>query len=293
MIDSKAIGKYLRAGVRLLPIGVRRSAKNLLPVPVKRRLWQTVLSLNPSDGLFVCDDGRKFEHTTDSVFARVLLEGDYEPELSSIARSILRPGDVVIDAGSNFGWYATLFAQAVQPGGRVHAFEPVAETHARLSRNVQLNDMQQVVTAHNCALGSTNGHVSMSTETDSAFAFATPTDKALNSVPLLVLDEVVEEHISSIALVKVDVEGFEEQVLAGAAAILTSSNPPVLQIELFDSMLERAGSSRASVMKLLTSAGYELFEVNLRVRLEPASMTATDVFCRPPHGRYRDRVPTV
>ena len=257
---------------------MRRSVKAALPASVKLKVWQAVVRLNPTSGVFECADGRLFEHTSDGVFARVLLEGDYEPELSQIARSVLRPGDIAVDAGANFGWYTTLFARAVGTNGKVFSVEPVSETFERLKRNVELNEMSEVVAIHNCAVGADSGSVKMSNTEESAFAFATHSSSSADVVPLERLDDIVREHYSSVALVKIDVEGFEEEVLRGATMLVGAEHPPVLQIEINDEALQRAGSSRNSIMQLLAQLGYSAFHVSRHLELEPAVDDATDIF---------------
>lgn len=293
MTGSNFVARCLRKTVRAMPIGLRRAIKKSIPVSMKRRLWRKVVQLNPEGGTFLCDDGRTFEHTTDGVFARVLLEGEYEPELSRIARSALREGDVAIDAGANFGWYTTLFAQAVGETGVVYAFEPVRSTYERLCRNVELNGMEAIVSAHNIALGSEKGWVSMSEEDESAFAFATHSAQGLGAVPLERVDAIVENAVSKVALLKIDVEGFEHEIIDGAQKLLTSEHPPILQIEVFEGALRRSGSSRDLLLTRLANLGYQTFEVGKRLQLQPASPDATDIFARPPCGKFQDRLPII
>lgn len=145
----------------------------------------------------------------------------------------LRPGDGFIDVGANVGVYS-LFAASI-PDVQIWAFEPSSDTFARLRENVELNSLQSRVVLISAAVGSAAGRVAVSTGQDTVNRVL-PAEAADESeeVPIVSLDEAIGgPEAAQIHLVKIDVEGFEEQVLLGAPGLLAASRP-VLIIEAND-----------------------------------------------------------
>ena len=172
-------------------------------------------------------------------------------ELAVLA-PLVGPGATVFDIGANLGFYAALFAAQVGPGGRVVAFEPAPRVFAKLAATIARNRLDQVV-AVNCGCGSAGGEavlrqVSPSTGTGSLVGGVLGGE----TVAIRRLDEIPQARERPPGLIKIDVEGFEPEVLAGARAIL-AEHRPVLYIELCG---EYAESSVRSVA-LLHELGYE------------------------------------
>lgn len=146
--------------------------------------------------------------------------------------SLLRPGDTVVDAGANVGTHTVPFAQAVGPAGRVHAFEPQGQVAEVLAANLALNGLDQV-TVHQAALGAVDGrivvpHLDVGRELNlggvSLGAFG-PGDG--DEVPVQTIDDL---NLPECRLIKIDVEGMEADVLAGATATLRRCRP-ILYVE--------------------------------------------------------------
>ena len=83
----------------------------------------------------------------DRVITPLTLErGEWETGETAEFRSLLRPGDTVIDVGANVGWYTLLASSRVGPSGQVVAFEPVPSALAFLRENVAANRLANVMT---------------------------------------------------------------------------------------------------------------------------------------------------
>jgi FkbM family methyltransferase len=139
--------------------------------------------------------------------ARCYTRGFYRPQ----------PGDVVLDLGANIGMFA-LFVNWLCPGVRVHSFEPMPPTRERLEANVRANNLGDRVTVHPVAvsdrigtltlhLGGTAGHSSVV-----ASAFAGGREVA---VPCIDLAAAFDRAGPRVALLKIDTEGAEVDILAG------------------------------------------------------------------------------
>jgi len=148
-----------------------------------------------------------------------LYVGLHEIEEMAFALHLLRPGDLMLDVGANIGSYTVLAAGAA--GATVHAFEPVATSHARLADNVRLNGLEARVTLHAVAVGAEDGEMRMEVDQDTTNRVLKSAETSSNAtalVPVAALDSLFPD--AHPVFIKIDVEGFEAAVLDGARAIL-------------------------------------------------------------------------
>lgn len=162
--------------------------------------------------------------TYDDPIGRALREfGEWAWNELSLLTSLLRPGDVVIDIGANIGTHSLSFARAVGPKGEVHAFEPQPPVLAILKGNVARNHASWV-RVHGEAVGSGAGtaRIMVPDYGRPHNAGAAGAAEAGYDVPVVALDAL---DLESCRLVKLDVEGMEPQVLAGARRTLERCRP--------------------------------------------------------------------
>jgi len=155
---------------------------------------------------------------------------------------LLRPNDLFLDVGANIGSYTVLAAKVCQ--ARAIAFEPDPETAKALFRNVSLNGIDRSVTVWNVAVGDFDGEIRFTSGLDTTNRVARAEDSAVRNVPIWRLDNLCGE-ISPV-LLKMDVEGFEERVLAGAGRVLGS--PTLIAIT--------SEAHTARIEELLASYGF-------------------------------------
>ena len=173
-------------------------------------------------------------------------------------RALLRPGDVMIDAGANIGLFTVLAAARVGSHGQVIACEPSPATMGLLRDNVARNDFGWVE-LREVALAEQPGRLEMQVfEPGSGFSSFAPAGSSRASsiaVEVTTLDEVAGPLLERTRLVKLDVEGAELRALRGAGALLERARPDFI-VELEPEHLERQGSSVAEVQALFDDAGY-------------------------------------
>jgi FkbM family methyltransferase len=260
--------------------------RTILPLPIKifaSRNLRRFISVGTLPIRSV--DGRVFMDIKDRVFLGVKLSGEYEPELTAIVAGLVQQGDTCVDVGANFGWYATLLGRLVHPSGKVLAVEPSARVASVLKANVSLNSLDEIVEVTVAAAGDSAGSIRLSTESDteSALAYVTP-DGHGDVVPMVTIDSLASGIEPS--LVKIDVEGYEAHVLVGMAKMLGGPNPPMILVELNAEALERAGSTRESVLRLLGSYNYRLFNTDRLGLHETSTPTTPYAFAVPDRGRF-------
>jgi FkbM family methyltransferase len=214
----------------------------------------------------------------------------YESECTDYLMRGLRPDDVCFDVGANLGYYTVLMAKAV-PQGRVYAFEPDPLSNALLQLNVQINRLENVVV--NClALGESPGASSFFQCTDSAFNSFRDTGRKgvfrVIQVPVTTLDEfVVANDVPRVDFMKVDVEGAEGLVLAGAKNLLQNSaqRPRMLLVELADVNHKTFGDSAAEIVERLKRTHYEPFVLSGNSPTQYISEKFVNVFFAPEPDR--------
>jgi FkbM family methyltransferase len=140
----------------------------------------------------------------------------------------LRDTDRFVDVGANAGSYTVLAAGAV--GAATLSLEPVPSTFERLIDNVNVNRLASLVECLNCAAGAEDGELAFSAGSDTmnhVLAADEPAARALR-VPVRRLDDVVLRDRP--VFLKIDVEGFEAAVIAGARALLASVDGMIIEM---------------------------------------------------------------
>jgi FkbM family methyltransferase len=142
--------------------------------------------------------------------------GLHEFEDMAFVLHFLRPQDGFADIGANIGSY-TVLASGVGRA-RTRAFEPDPDAFTALSRNIALNGLDTLVASRQCALGPQSGEIDFTVGLDTVNHVAIDKSGQTRSVAMDTLDHALGELRPS--LIKLDVEGFESEVLRGAAQTL-------------------------------------------------------------------------
>lgn len=290
------ITKLLQVVLSTFPKPLVDGIRKVMPMKIKRSLGRYVMDdVIKKGGTVTVEDGRIFNVIKDRLFFRVFFEKSYEPLLSAIAIRLIEKGDNVIDVGANFGWYSTLFNQSAHPGGSVTSYEPSPYSYKILIDNIKLNNMESSISVRNSCAGEESGIILLEqgfvSESGLAHVVSEQAESTIE-VPVVTLDEDLSHLIGEIAYIKIDVEGYEFSTLKGAKQILEADNQPIIQIELNDEALERAGTSRAETVNFLESLGYSFWAVSPD---KPGTLKksdtsqCSDVFCFG-QGVYGQRV---
>jgi FkbM family methyltransferase len=138
----------------------------------------------------------------------------------------LRKGDLFFDVGANVGSY-TILASAVC-GANTLAFEPDPGAVRALRKNIEANDIGDRVTVRTAALGSHEGGALLTTGRDTMNRIVREPGRETQTVPLTTLD--LETRAACPKLLKIDIEGHEEEALRGAPSLL--ADPGLLAMEI-------------------------------------------------------------
>ena len=163
----------------------------------------------------------------------------------------LRKDDIFVDVGANIGSYTILASAHV--GACTIAFEPVLNTYNFLIKNISINQISDNVTAYNKAVGNNNGTINITSGFDTMNHISLKNEHNTLEVAVCKLDDILKEKIP--ALIKIDVEGFETEVLNGAEKILKSEQLKAIIIELNGSG-NRYGYDEKKIHDDLINIGY-------------------------------------
>lgn len=206
----------------------------------------------------------------DAIHRHIYLYGLYEAPTSRFLHKVARPGWTFLDVGANVGYYSHLAMDLGGPGSIVHAFEPNPRMTGLMAQSNGLRQAGRVeiVTA---ACGDHNGRASLNlspTPGNSGLSsmrtdvLSAPTEAV--SVELVTLDDYVARHDLVPNVIKIDVEGYELAVLAGAEQLLTQQVPRYVICEVAPDL-----TSATSVVNVMR-----------RHRYRPYSLSPMGSLCR-------------
>jgi FkbM family methyltransferase len=187
--------------------------------------------------------------------------GVYEMGTMLLMKKWIREGDFVLDIGANIGWMSLWMGRLTGNGGVVWAFEPHPDLFPRLKENIRFNDMKQII-PQACALGRKkesallfdNPHINRG---GASLIDSSAGENQAREVKVFPLDDWASRFPKAPRLIKIDVEGWELEVLKGAETILQSSDQPILILEY---SLERPAHQEENELRaFLLGHGYSIW----------------------------------
>lgn len=197
---------------------------------------------------------------------------DHDAYARQILTPLLRPGDTVVDVGAHWGTHAAFYREAVGQTGKVVAYEPNPDSYQCLVRNVP------GILAYSLALSDRSAQEPLCMHPGNAGAsFLGGAGPVVRLVPLDEHLKLWRDEYDRITLIKVDAEGAEPEVLAGARKTI-ERHRPALFIEVNPGALARRGHSAKQIQAFLD-------ELDYRVEFFPPGSAwdspQSDVLCRP------------
>ena len=188
-----------------------------------------------------------------SIYERTYIRFGYEPETTALVDTLLAPGDIFYDVGSNWG-HISLHVAGKPFRGQIHAFEPMPGTYRDLCSVVQQAGLEDQITCHNLALSNDNAtkHIRAPDSVTSGNAEISP-DGIGVAVQSARLDEL---DVPRPSVMKVDVEGHEGEVFRGAKKTLAEHKPMIV----FESWRGAVNGKALEPLLLLRTAGYHFYQ---------------------------------
>lgn len=209
----------------------------------------------------------------------IYLGGMFERGTAAALRKLTEPSALVLDIGANIGAHTLRLAQLVGPNGRVMAFEPTDFAFKKLKRNLDLNpELMSRVEAFHCFLTAADGS-DVPNSIYSSWPLAAEAglhakhlgrEMQTKSAQARSLDSILAERADrKVQLVKLDVDGFECDVLCGATSLLRETRP-VFVMELAPYVLEERGAPLEHLLSYFIPNGYAFYDERTQKRLPSA-----------------------
>ena len=234
----------------LKPDPLRKTAnaiiKSILPKQV--RSGSAVTVLNPND----------------PVVSGALTFRVYEKSETAFLKRTFFPGMVFLDIGANVGYYTALAGHAAGNTGRVLALEPDPESYRYLTQTIQVNQFSNATPFQMAAsdqVGSAQLHISDSNRGDNRL-YANELASDVVTVNTTTIDLLLLQNgITSVDVIKMDVQGAEGRVLRGMKDTLAQSKPVTLLTEFWPDGLRRAGTEPQEFLHTLEKLGFHIHEL--------------------------------
>lgn len=235
----------------------------------------------------------------DGISYALSVYGIREEDHIAIVQYVIKPGDIVLDIGANIGFYALMEADLVGASGHVYAIEPDTRNLALLEKNVALNEFQDRITIHPGGMSDHDGiekmYVAQKTNLNT---FVSPDDHAFLAPHLVAdtadihmtsIDAFVQKHNIKPTMIRMDIEGYEVEVLRGARETLAGAETFAILMELHPDAYSPDHSLEAELRYLfdhgfepsvLVSASVPQPKMYKERGYEPSKLFHTDGFVR-------------
>ena len=173
----------------------------------------------------------------------------WNPDEYDAFRRDVTAGDIVFDVGANLGAYTLLFAQWVGRSGRVFAFEPAPEPLDGLRRLLDANEVSSRVTVLNAAVSATDGTATFFADgVDGTSRLVNASVVGAVTVPTVTIDTICRRENVRPALIKIDAEGAELDVLRGARETIAAGGMRLkLYVEMHPQLWSDNRAMRAAI----------------------------------------------
>jgi len=243
-----------------------------VPGAFERLLWKALMHVRPAEladrlkrGLCIprlvieAKNGCRYLADPVSILGQHLLEeGAQEPEMTALLAHVLRQGDLFVDVGGNEGYFTVQAAS--RHGGKVLCVEPQGRLQGIIRKNLDLNACTASVEVLHLALGESDGTVRLnlrpSTNTGaSGTHLRSRFSSDFEDVPCTSLDALLEARGNPrVRLTKVDCEGAEREVFAGASRSISRGAFDFIALEYHPAAIGQAECDR--IHARLTAGGY-------------------------------------
>ena len=197
----------------------------------------------------------------DIISDNIAFLGYYEWELSNLIKSISRNSSLMVDVGANMGYFSLLFL-ANSKSSNLIAYEPNADIFSLLKNNIENNGFCDAAVLKNLAVSSKSETLLFDKINCEQSGWGRISSNSGISVDAVSLDDEFYESNTIIDILKIDVEGFEYNVLLGASKLLSMHRVNNIFFEINNEMLLLQKVTIVEIQLFLEKQGYHLRFIN-------------------------------
>lgn len=257
VIQQEGVGKFIQKTYQAFYDTARRFVREYIPLKYHYK--------RSSDGHVVrkVQESFMFLDLRDTGISRELtIYGVHEKNSTAAIKRILKPGMKILECGANIGYYAMLEARLVGSTGKIYAVEPSPKNIAWLTRNIAINNYEQIEVipgAFGAEKGTAPFYVDIRSNLSSFVKRDDLTEFEVVDVEMMNIDSFMALPDHDVDLIRMDVEGYETEILKGGEKTLMSDRAPkYFFIEVHCELLKKRGSGGFEIAKYLRQFGYEV-----------------------------------
>ena len=231
-----------------------------LPRTLRRhRLMTWWMRLTGEDSLQLVrirDDAKGYADLSDGFLRLIVIDGNYETDFFRIADALFQSGGEFLDVGANHGLLSFGLAQKFGQRVRFHLFEPNPKLLESIAKTITLYPAMQTEII-GMAVSDLDGTIQFQVENEQT-GTSHITESGGISVRTIKLDTYLEEkRLNQVALLKLDIEGYELRALQGAETALRARRISAVYFEYFEKLLIRFAPP-SDLIEYLDSLSYEV-----------------------------------
>lgn len=196
----------------------------------------------------------------------VYMHKNWEPHIATAILAHLDEGSVFIDAGANIGYFSLLAASRIGQTGKVVAFEPIQRLVEQIETSIALNDFT-TIDVRNMALGATKSELVLAIVPGNVggSSLVKHNESGITeTVSVVPLDDAIPD-LDRVDVIKIDVEGYEYELLQGAQRVITTHHP-VIVIEFSPNLYAtRIPAHGSAILEFMRKHGYTIYDLEQHV----------------------------
>lgn len=196
-----------------------------------------------------------------SIFKQLALDKTREKEATKVMMEFIKPGDIILEAGANIGYYALMEAKILNGNGKIFAIEPEPHNFELLNKNIRLNNFENIVETSQLAFSDTTGNLPFYVSKHSNLhSFIKPKKEfSILSIATKTIDDFISDKKEKINFIRMDVEGYECKIIKSMGSFLKQNGPLKLFIELHPHLV--LPEEMLVLLKELQINGFEVHKV--------------------------------
>ena len=208
--------------------------------------------------------------------------GVHEANSTAEVKKIITPGMKILEVGANIGYYAIMETRLAGQTGHLYAMEPSPFNFDMLTRNLKLNGIENY-NLYNTAAGEINGKAKFLLSGRSNLSTFIERDDLTGEevdVDVVRLEDFMQDK--KVDFIRMDVEGYEGEILKGAEGSLASGNKPkYFFIEIHSELLHKKDSSCKDIVDFLAKYGYEVKKAFWRGKADICANSVNEILSHP------------